>query len=822
MPDEAPSGSAQARPPRSRFITWFLLGTGAAVLFLALCQRQKTLEKLDPWDSFLDDCGRTLVLSERTGLLETEAVDAVLVPVSRQDRLAQLSHGQDAEVFARALEEEGFGCVVADTADDARGDGRPLSVRERLAAYDGSHVLMARMLRTDAALFAPGSVPELDDALLDFLVEAARRSLSGEDPTSIDADAPPAATAVRQQGGWNVAVQLQGLPPRPVRSARASRIRWDLYAPGRGATLLSATMDAARALAREHEQKHEPTQGPLASLLDGIRLELHVMYEMALVDHVQGDLTRKDYERFLDRVVDPGITGLALNWTPHDPDRPPILSGYRVRLPPDVIYWSRPDGTRAVERLITDAHLGKLEDLAASEGVTLDRFRSVHVMERTPGGEVARVIRGRAVAPADALTDRELLDAVASKLARSVAPDGVMAQSYYPVRDVQWITGTSRPQSHHDVVQQALGTLALLRAGGVLDDAVLQSAARRAEARLLADVRLCGYPEDQPLHVPDLDGSAAPAPEKTRMELCGPLDAQGRPVAATSWGQGGVDPGPVASPMAFVVDRNAGSLAATSLALVALGMRPAPPDDQPDPLAPLVQGLVEFILMMQRPDGSFHSHFVAPSHPMDAISDPRASTMALWALARARDVSDDERIGAALSSGLQAAMKDLQAAASAPGSPSARCRRLTALAPFVTFAAAHAAPHLQDASRVALDAPSLLVKTCLLRPPEVLDADLAGGYVDSTWPIPGADDVLGGAASARALPLADGDQDANLLMARDLALDLARRLVVQPSMSDHFMVAPDTALWGVGRDLRNHRQVPWSAFAVVMLLSQMD
>ena len=36
------------------------------------------------------------------------------------------------------------------------------------------------------------------------------------------------------------------------------------------------------------------------------------------------------------------------------------------------------------------------------------------------------------------------------------------------------------------------------------------------------------------------------------------------------------------------------------------------------------------------------------------------------------------------------------------------------------------------------------------------------------------------------------------------------------------MGAPATALWGVGRDLRNHRQVPWSAFAVVMLLSQTD
>jgi hypothetical protein len=232
--------------------------------------------------------------------------------------------------------------------------------------------------------------------------------------------------------------------------------------------------------------------------------------------------------------------------------------------------------------------------------------------------------------------------------------------------------------------------------------------------------------------------------------------------------------------------------------------------------------MVEFLLMMQDGDGGFGSHWVTGSHPRSGVQDPRAAPLALLALARARGRVDEPRIGEALRAGFANVLERMRAAADAETDLGPRCRRLVAVAPLITLAASEVDPESGiDATDALLAGPELLTSRCLLLPGDVLDPDLAGGYVDEPGQMPGADDLLAAAAAALALGHMSPDSAQYDLHARAVGLGvaLAGRLVVVPGVSDHIMVIPEKALWGVGLDLGTHRQRPTSSFAALALFA---
>jgi hypothetical protein len=800
-------GADDRRPrPRSRFITWLLAGTGAAVLVLALWDRQETLPELSEWDVHLASCGRTLVFTDTAAHLRTEAEGAELVSASDRPALEELGRTASSAELAQALVREGFGCVLVSTGlrdpEAAAGARGPVA---SLASYRSGDHLAARMLREDAALYAPAEPPQVAEETLAFLVGAVRRRLAGEGDAP--AGAPDEATREREGTGWDVAVQIQGLAPRRVRSARANRIRHDLFAAGQGASLLDAALDAAAALERIWERKHEQREGSLHEAMDRLRLELHVMYELALIDHHRDDLDPGRYGEFLDRVIEPGMTGLALGWTPFDPYTPPVTSETRVRLPPDVVYWSRPDGIRAVERIAADARLNGFEDLAATETITLDRFRSIHVMEQSPGGDVVGMLRGRARVDAPDPARAEAFSAlVAGKLAADARPDGTLRMSYYPVRDSVSLRGSRRPADLYDPLEQGLGTLALLLAADADADAV-REASRDALARLLDDAVFCGHDPQVELRVPARGGGAAAVPAARRWAECGPLDEQGRP---GPWAGFRRDAPPEERPMAMIVHRSTAEVTHAAAALAALMSRP----DDPASFEPLALGLVGFLETMQRPDGWFDASFVQSDHPRTSVQEPAAGALALWALALARSRLDDESIDGPLERGIDAGL-ELLGSLELRGGSTLVCARLRGLAPFLALAAQEAGD-----ARAARQALAGVVDLCLVGPDEALRPDLAGGYVGGGWRTPGVADVLVAAAARRVVSGADAAHvPARLGLAADLGGEAALRVTVVPGVSDHMFPVPGRARWGVGRDLLDHRQRPSASLAVLLALA---
>ncbi len=807
MPAEAGNAARPAMAPRSRLMSWVLGVTGATVLVLALCQRQGTLEKLPEWDAMLERCGRTLVLSSRADLLETASPSAVLEPLSAHPELDALVSGTDPARLADALIAGGFHCVVADPADDGRGGSALLDVRSRLASSHPGQRFAARMIRPDAILLAPAVGPGLDDEVLAFLVGAVRARLAGS--SKAPDGAPPGALEERPEGGWDVAVQLQGLAPREVRTARARNIRHDVYAAGKGRTLVAASLAAADELAAQFERRHSQREGPLAGAMERLRIELSVLTGFALVDLASAGPDAGARASFLDRIIDPGVEGLALNWVPMHPTLPLVSPGYRIRLGSDVVYWARPDGSRALERLVTDARLGKIEDLAAKDGLTLDRFDSIHVMETVPGGKVVRMTRGRAQVASGDPPSAGLLHDVAARLATDMTPGGAVRLSYYPVRDVDWLTGTEA--MHMDPVQQGFGAVALRTAHLASQDPALGTAAWASLSRLLEDAVFCGHDPDSSLSRPGADGTPVPVAATHRVSSCGPVDEHGRPTTDPS----------LVGPMVFVVAGDQGAaLSASALALWALADAVQAPD--PDAwFAPLLEGLVRFVLAMQKDDGTFGSAFVTASHPASGVEDPAAGALALVALAHAAARSGDPRIPGALARGLDAGHGSVVATMDGPGSLASRCSRILGVAPFLALAAAAWVPGDGQAHPVAVAGPELLATKCLLVPADVVKDDLAGGYVDGPWQTPGSVDVLAAAAAASVLALLPPGSALKGLLEEAVFLGhlAVRRLVVLPGRSDHFVPVPQKALYAVGMDLINDRQRPFASFAAVLLLA---
>jgi hypothetical protein len=805
---------------RSRFITWVLIGTGAAVAFLSLCQRQKTLDKLTEWEFQLRAAGKVLYLCSWDDLRTNRVPGLELVEEKDEPELAALADGTDAAAFAEALRSSGYGGVVVDSAREWQDTD---TVREKLARYSPGAHFRTLMLRPKAGLFAPAEPFEAADDVLGFLLGAARSKLLGVPEGEIRVGAPSAARGASCDGGCEIALQLEGLAPREVRSAQANRIRQDVYASGVGPSLLDATLEAAERLAGLWEKSHAQAEGPLPQALARLRIELHVLYDFALVDHRAEGSDDASYEAFMGDVLHDGIYGLAINWTPPRDGRALGRKGFRLRLPSDAVYWSRQTPLRMLERIIKDGRLGKVAALRENEHVSLDRFRSVHVIEAEPAKGMIHLERGIArELPVE--EPRSLLARVAERIARDTGGDGAIRQSHYPVRDMNWLGGEAG--AREDAEMHALGVRALYIAAAALGRDDLRTAADRALGRMIGWVRHCSGVA--------VDLSASDPPElpaiswNQRIEHCGPLNDGGAPVAVSGYTLGpGGDEVEIPDDIAFVVHAGTARLSVASLMLMSLldHLGPDPAPGRLERLGPLVRGLVNFILLMQRSDGTFQPHFVTKdAWDLYRAWDQHSAGMALLALSRVQAHAGDERIEPAIERGLAALadkilfQESVVITSSTVPDSGAFCRKTRIRAPWLAFAAlAEHSPRPCDAVREAgILGPKKLVEHCLVSVDGALEPDLAGGYLAGER-VPGAQDVLAAAAAAAALDLAPGDP--GLQQAAELGLALARRLVVTPGVNDHFLPAPETALGGVGRSLLDHRQRPDQAFAVVALLA---
>jgi len=766
-----------------------LVATGAAIAFLSICQRQKTLEKLSEWEFHLRDARRVLSFTDSPDLLTTRVPSLEIVPASREPDLAALAAGSDEKAFADGLRDRGFGGVIV----EAQAGARPPAVLYRLARFSPGPHLEALALRPEAGLFAPGDAPEIADDALAYLVSAARTSLSGGSVAIPDPRAPRGVDR-EDPAGWEVALQIQGLAPKKVGTSRANLIRKDLFAPGVGPTLVEATIAAARRISELYEKDHAGSEGPLREAIGRLRIELHVLHGFAHVLHERSGASGAAYSTFLNRVVQPGLYGLALGWTPPRGGRALGRIGFHVRLPADPVYWSRTSGRRALERLLMDGRLGKIDRFEKNALVTLDRFESIHVIESGPGGRPIRLERGIAAHPPPEEA-RSLATRITSRIARDMSPDGLLLDGYDPVRDL--VGGRTDPSAPDEAERQGLGILALHAAGSD------RPAEDRAFARMLGWVRICP-PVDVAALPPPLDG----LDPSQAIPFCGPVDTTGRPAAVAGWAPSGASPAPVPEGLAFVVHGPDARLGATALLLVSIVDRLDPKMSRKDrkSIDPVLRGLVDFILLLQRADGTFESHFVVPGHELSDAQEPHSAGLALLALAAARPHVEDERIGPAIEKGISAQLREMERAGT-------DCARLAAIAPWTALAA----------SRARLDALAgtrLLVSRCLVTPDRALAPDLAGGYVDGA--IPGASDVLAAAGVAASLGIAGPSEKPTFKLAVDLGLELASRLVVTRGVNDHIPAVPAKAMDGVGHDLLDHTQSIDHAFAVVALLTQLS
>ena len=791
---------------RIGFSGWMLLGVGLAMLALHLCRNQGTFEHLDEWDFHLRGAGKVILLSGDETLGRTRAAGVTIVPWDRTPDVMARAAGTDAAALAGAVKAAGARLIIVGTDVVAAGRAPGGSVLGRLALFkpvDGFHALVIRPQGAVIELAAP---PAISSGQMAKLLALVRRELSsGEDGRA-------AAEEGGAPGGGDVevAVQLQGLAPQVVDKKNVHMIREDLVASGRDASLEAAAVKAAAGIRKSYKDDFEKTEGPLSEALKRLTIELHVLYDLSLVQHVRGELDEAAYWKFMGAVLTPGVHGVYVNRL--GPDTRGYLGKVHAsfRLPSDAVYWMRTTGKKVLERTAKDMHLEGPDALAGRKDITLDRFRTVHAGEVAPGGPV--VFRSMGLP----LVGREDVGVEAVKawgaragrwLEERLKPDGTLAAAYLPDRDSETIEKTS--DITFDASRPILSSLAFQGAQRLTGRAAYGQDLAESSIQILSWLKLCPGARAAALK------GAAWKPGQV-LESCGPMQRDGTPAKVESWGQGGQDPKPVPENMVFLFSGTRAGLEETALAGILLAGRvlqfPAEEESQRKQVEastlPIVEGIVEFVLFMQKADGSFHSYFVSENNAFYRSEDPEGGPAAVLFLAQAVHLVKDKRLKPALASALARHLGDLEerAAVLETGVPSKKKaeKDIVRTAGLGLVALAQAALALGDA-----DAQARVVKAAL----EMMSAQLdraahpfiepafEGGFACPADDVPDADSLIltqgliRASAVAKALGMAE--EEKKLAAAAASGMAFGAMLQLRLPESTFFVPAPKRADGGV-------------------------
>jgi hypothetical protein len=503
----------------------------------------------------LADLGNTLVIGP--GLRGIEPPGTTPIAAGDVKGMDELLDGTDVAAVIAALQREKIGAVAVDPSIAVRNPIPQATVRNRLALARPAGRLSARLISQKVLLYRlTEPPPELSPAAKRALLAIIRQTASGAEEADV-----PRLPELFATGNHTVLVTV-----RPVQNRHLS------YHTVSGKTLADAARDAGSKIKRYWERKKLGEQfGPLPQALgQSINLEFEVMFDRGtLIGPRDGDLVWRAFE--------PGIHGIRV-----------AIDGKAHYLPP---WYSVTNNFRTVEalleRVVHDMG-GQDRNYWKDASVPLERFRTVHWRERTPGGEVEDLYRAFPRIVTNAEVTRENLVASLAGLGRWIAGNqtdksGRYVYRYFPAKDEE--------NEEYNMVRHALGPFSMALAEEFVPDPLHRE---KAEAgwKLMEERLRWGGPPRHP------DGT---------------IDT-----AATLW-MGKPPPGPDMALLEFDENEFAtGSrpdwsvkLGAVAVAILGytqarqVGWELGPEREK------ILKGLAQFLLWMQRDDGSFNHYYVS-------------------------------------------------------------------------------------------------------------------------------------------------------------------------------------------------------------------
>jgi len=538
--------------------------------------------------AYLDSLGRTLAIGPSAEIVEADGTE--LVKPDAVEGMTKILDGRDVGALAALLEKEKIGHVLVDPSITARNPLPRATVRNRLAlAHPAGRLSATAMSRELFRYDLTDGAPKLDEAAREALVQLVRSELK-----VAGVDAPdPLPAVLEEEGDWDTVVTLRRVQDRHIA----------LFS-GEGSTIAKAVIDSTSKIERYYNSRNfDEKMGPLQeALASKINLEIEVLYD-------QGTFLGPRDKIFMWRIIEPGIYGIR------------VKAGGRDRqLPP---WYSVTNNLRTITSLMERAvksQGGESRDYWLRDDVPIDRFRTVHFRERTPGGELEDLYRASPKIPSTKDITREaLLESLVGLndwLAdNAVYPDGRMIYRYFPTKD--------RENDEYNMVRHTLGAFSMALTQEFSPNPRYKEVAEQCMRFIEDRIRWGGAPRNG-------DGT---------------LDEE-----AATWMNKPL-PGPDVA--LFDCDENmyddsekpdwSNKMGAVAVAILGytqykrVGWELSPEREK------VLEGLANFLLYMQREDGSFNHYYVAKRNRYYGTRNSIYPGEILYAIARLYGETKDER-----------------------------------------------------------------------------------------------------------------------------------------------------------------------------------
>jgi hypothetical protein len=606
-----PAADKPKKSGANRILIGVTLAVACALVYYVVHQRKPDADKESAGrakraaaeeKAGIERLGRTLVIGPSTEKLDTVGTERIQVDAI--PGLAAALEGTDVDAVIALLEGAKIAHVAVDPSITPRDPIPKATVKNRLALSYPAGRLVAKTLTRRFFIYEIGpQPPQLDDAAKAALMQIVRAGAGA--PGAVEPkELPPAITAKGE-------VRMI-LTPRRVQG------RHLMIFSAKGDSLAACARDLADRLVKGYAKKG--FDGELGSLPEAltakIDLELEVVYG-------EGTFYGPRDALFLWRVLEPGIYGLRMR-----------VKGEEQMIPP---WYSATADFRTVESLLERASKdlgGASPDYWKGSDVPITRFLTLHFRERTPGGQIDTLYRAMPRIPEPKEITREALVKTLVGLGDWIADnqpaykDGRHIYRYFPVKDEE--------NGEYNMVRHALGTYSMALVDELAPDPKHLKTAEEGWRWIENHVRWGGAPRntDGTFDEGDSTWNGRPLP--------------GADIALYEANENEYDPS-----LAPDWSAKMGGAAVAILGLTQakrVGWKLTPEREK------LLAGLANFVLYMQKPDGSFEHYYVSKKNKYFGADNSIYPGEILYAVARLFGETHDERYRTSFKRGMADAL----------------------------------------------------------------------------------------------------------------------------------------------------------------------
>jgi hypothetical protein len=552
-----------------------------------------TLEVVQDVAAELENLGRTLAIGD--GVRGVKAKGTEIVGPADVKGMEQLLEGRDVAAVITALEKAGIEHVLVDPSITQRNPIPQNTVKNRLGLARPAGRLSATLMSTKLFLYElVDPLPELSQEARAALITIARAAAG-----AAGAEAPGKRPAILdRKGPWKGFLTM-----RPVQDRHLS------YHSGKADTLAQLAKKLGSKAAKYYDRRgYADRFGPISAALgEKITFEFEVVYD-------EGKFIGPRDNIFLWRVIEPGIYGFRV-----------VLDGKLHQLPPWYTVTNNFRTVRSMFELIIAKRARVDREFWKDEKLQIERFRTFHWREREPGGAIEDLYRASPGVPSTKELDRERMIGVLKGLGDWLADNQVYASGryiyrYFPTKD--------RENDEYNIVRHALGPFSMALTHEFAPDPKYKDKAEVGMKFMEDHLRWGGAPRAGDGQIDSsIDtwmGKPLPGEDVAILEFEEPPD-----------------------------DGWSSKMGAVAVAILGYTQYKRVGWQLSQEREKVLTGLANFLLYMQKKDGSFHHYYVAQRNKYYGTRNSIYPGELLYALGRLYGETRDERFRIAFKQSMQ-------------------------------------------------------------------------------------------------------------------------------------------------------------------------